>query len=114
MALNFRIVRHHNSDNLHLNLIGNFDGGSAMELVNIIEENAAHFKRIFVHTCGLTALLPFGESVFIRKLRVSRLRRHQLVFTGDYGPTFRSDVPDRATAGTEPCCPASEGFWHTA
>ena len=102
MESNFKIIRHQNSDNLHLNLVGTFDGGSAMELVNIIEDNAAWFKRIFVHTCGLSLILPFGKSVFIRNLRVRRLRPRQLVFTGNFKQVMSSVLPDTAKikAGT--------------
>lgn len=96
MAANFKIIRHHNSDNLHLNLVGDFDGSSAMELANVIEENVAWFKRIFVHTCGLSSILPFGESVFVKNIRVARLRPRQLLFTGDYS---RKMHPDRFDVG---------------
>jgi len=34
MAVNFRIQRHRKNDELHLNLIGDFDGSSAMELLH--------------------------------------------------------------------------------
>ncbi len=96
MASNFKIIRHHNSDNLHLNLIGDFDGSAAMELVNVIQENTGWFDRIFVHTCGLSSILPFGESAFVRNIKVSWLKTHQLLFTGDFGHTMASDCMDRS------------------
>ncbi len=34
MAANFRIAIHRNDDNLHLQVIGDFDGSSAWELIN--------------------------------------------------------------------------------
>ena len=114
MASNFRIIRHQNSDNLHLNLVGTFDGGSAMELIHAIEENATWFKRIFVHTCGLSLILPFGRSVFIRKLRVARLRPRQLVFTGNNRQIMYSDRPDIAVIEDEAGFNCAKGMPQTA
>ena len=78
MSSNFKIIRHHNCDNLHLKLVGNFDGAAAMELVNVIDDNSGWFKRIFVHTCGLTSISAFGSLVFTKNIKTSRLRPHQL------------------------------------
>jgi len=89
MASNFKIIRHHNSDNLHLKPVGKLDGGAAMELVNVILENTAWFKRIFVHTCGLSSISTFGHLVFIKNIKVSRLRPHQLKITGDLTDRMR-------------------------
>lgn len=94
MASNFNIIRHHNSDNLHLKLVGDLDGSAAMELVHVIEESAGWFRRIFVHTCGLSSLHPFGESVFVRNLSLSRLGAAQIMFTGAYGRNLRSETID--------------------
>ena len=91
MASNFKIIRHHNSDNLHLNLSGDFDGSAALELVHVIEDNVDRFSRIFVHTCGLASVLPFGEAAFIRNIRVSRLRSQQLKLTGTPGNRLYMD-----------------------
>jgi hypothetical protein len=84
MAANFKIMRHPNSDNLHLRLMGDFDGASAMELLHVIEHSAETFRRIFVHTAGLSSFLPFGEEVFQRQRSMVRVPWQNLVFTGDY------------------------------
>ncbi|MDY6830613.1 MAG: hypothetical protein SWC96_02040 [Thermodesulfobacteriota bacterium] len=84
MAANFKIMRHPNSENLHLRLMGDFDGASAMELLNVIEDCADSFQRIFVHTAGLSSFLPFGEDVFVKQGMAARLPWRNLVFTGDY------------------------------
>jgi hypothetical protein len=41
MASNFRIYCHQNKDNLHLKLMGDFDGSSAYELINTLKNIAA-------------------------------------------------------------------------
>ena len=94
MASNFKIIRHHNSDNLHLKPVGKLDGGAAMELVNVILENTVWFKRIFVHTCGLSSISTFGHLVFIKNIKVSRLRPHQLKITGDLTDRMRQEIFD--------------------
>ena len=94
MPSNFKIIRHQNSDNLHLKLIGKFDGGAAMELVNMIQENAGWFKRIFIHTCGLTSISTFGSMVFTKNIRLSRLRSHQLKITGSFMDKMYQEVVD--------------------
>ena len=38
MASNFSIFFHRNSDNLYLKLMGDFDGSSAHQLINILKE----------------------------------------------------------------------------
>ena len=42
MASNFKIFIHRNDDNLHLRLMGDFDGSSAFELINALK---AHTKE---------------------------------------------------------------------
>jgi hypothetical protein len=95
MASRFRIIRQDDSDNLHLNLIGDFDGSAAMELVAVIRENMTLFDRIFVHISGLSALLPFGGTALSRNIRSSWLRSQQLLFTGDYGRILHDDCLDK-------------------
>ena len=84
MSLNFTIIRHSNSDNLHLKLVGVFDGSSAMELINTIKDNLDHYSKIFIHTGSLSALLPFGEAVFIKNYPLGSVKSRKLVFTGDF------------------------------
>ncbi|SRR6056297_2827446 len=84
MTSNFQIIQHHNSDNLHLRLVGVFDGSSAMELVNIIREHAEWYNKIFVHTSGLSKVLSFGEALFIKHCPLKKFKANKLVITGEY------------------------------
>ena len=87
MAANFKIVRHRNSDNLHLKLVGDFDGSSALELLDIIETQCdnSNIGKIFVHTCGLSHLYPFAIDVFLKHFMTSRIISQRVIFTGKYG-----------------------------
>jgi len=42
MPCSFKILAHRNSDNLHLKLEGDFDGRSALELINYLKKNGDH------------------------------------------------------------------------
>ena len=64
MASNFRILIHRNSCNLHLKLIGDFDGTSAHELIRAIVSHGRGADKIFIHTNGLRDVAPFGKAVF--------------------------------------------------
>ncbi|MDH3358892.1 MAG: hypothetical protein OEM06_15630 [Desulfobacteraceae bacterium] len=83
MASNFRIFFHRNSDNLHLKLMGDFDGSSAHQLINILKEQNGNVSKIFIHTCHLSSLDPFGIDVFQKSFSVNKLS-DRLTFTGEY------------------------------
>ena len=84
MASNFRIIRHRNSDSLHLKLMGNFDGSSAYELIHVLESNNGNPGKIFIHTCSLTGIHPFGLDIIQNNSTLKKLSR-RLTFTGEYG-----------------------------
>jgi hypothetical protein len=85
MATNFRIIIHRNSDNLHLKLIGNFDGSSACELINIMASKASKKGKIFIHTANLSAIHPFGKDLFHEKARGYYKMGNNITFTGKLG-----------------------------
>jgi len=64
MAHNFKISIHRNIDNLSIRLMGDFDGSSAWELINVIRENLNNFKFIQIDTGKLKKVYPFGREVF--------------------------------------------------
>lgn len=87
MASNFKIFCHQNSDNLHLKLMGDFDGSSAHELINILLKYHGNAKKIFIHTCSLSSVHPFGLNVFQKSHSIKKLSQ-RLTFTGEYGDTI--------------------------
>jgi hypothetical protein len=84
MAPNFKIFSHKNSDNIHLKLMGDFDGTSAYELINTLEKYNGNTGRVFIHTCSLSSVDPFGLNVFHKNGSIKRLSKN-LTFTGEYG-----------------------------
>ena len=73
MALNFKISLNKSNNRLHLNLMGDFDGSSAFELINALKEHSGNRTRIFINTDGLSSLHPFGLDVFQKKCTINKL-----------------------------------------
>ena len=84
MASNFSIYCHQNKDNLHLELMGDFDGTSAYELINILKKYRGIAQRVFIHTCFLSSVHSFGLDVFQKNCTIKKLSR-VMIFTGEYG-----------------------------
>ena len=76
MAHNFKISTHQTTENLNINLLGDFDGSSAFELINLLKDNLNSAKRIFIDTNNLKKIYPFGREVFNRNF--SKLRDHRI------------------------------------
>ena len=84
MALNFKIICHQNSENLHLKLMGDFDGSSAYELNNTLKKYNGKAGKVFVDTCSLLSVHPFGLDVLQKNYDIKKLSR-ALTVTGEYG-----------------------------
>ena len=67
MAHNFKILRHRTNGNLYLDLIGDFDGNSALELLNMLKENLEHTACVSINTSNLKKIHSFGLQVFNQK-----------------------------------------------
>jgi hypothetical protein len=83
MAHNFKILYHRNAENLHLKLLGDFDGSSAWELINGLKKNSFGINRIFIHTNCLKHVHPFGREVFQRHISPPLGKSIRIVFTGE-------------------------------
>jgi len=85
MASHFKILIHQSSDTLHINLVGDFDGSSAHELINVIKKYSNRFARIFIHTSGLKQVFEYGRNVFKNAFPATGDRSAKFVFTGQAG-----------------------------
>ena len=83
MAANFRISVHRSSDTLHLDVMGDFDGTSACELLNALEESSDSVTRVFINTSGLKDVYPFGVDTFQKSLYLLKDRQFRLLFAGE-------------------------------
>jgi hypothetical protein len=66
-------------------LEGDFDGNSALELINILEEYGAGFHQIFIDTNNLKTVHPFGKDVFHKNLGRFNNILNSLIFIGANG-----------------------------
>ncbi len=83
MAANFKIFVHKNSENLHLKLIGDFDGNSAHELLNVLQSNCIGASKVFIYTSSLKHIHPFGRETFHKKLKDLTSQSISVLFTGE-------------------------------
>ena len=82
MAHNFKIFMHRTIDNLHINLKGDFDGSSALELPNTLKENLNSAKRILIDTNNLKKIYLFSWEVFDHNLSILMDHRIRIQFIG--------------------------------
>ncbi len=87
MASNFRIFSDQKGENHHLKLVGDFDGTSAYELIHALEKYNGNAGKVFIHTCALSCVHPFGLEVFQKNCSMKKLSQ-SLTFTGKYGETI--------------------------
>ena len=88
MASNFRVSTHRNSENVHLQLIGDFDGISAHQLIDFMEKNCKSANKVFIHTNALRRIHPFGCSIFHHHLKTIKPPSMDILFTGDNANKF--------------------------
>ncbi len=86
MSANFKVRVKENNGDLHLNPRGDFDGSSAWELVNLLQEKYDGKGQIIIDTRNLLDICPFGCSTFQYRLRMSRIPADCIWFKGDKGP----------------------------
>jgi hypothetical protein len=82
MARNFRVSVRRENAILHLKLAGDFDGGSAFELLKILEKNCRSMENVIIHTNGLKDINPYGRDLFNKNLRGLIDKHLHLVFIG--------------------------------
>ena len=80
--INFKILLFETSDSLHLKLKGDFDGSSALELINTLEEYGVGFRQILIDTNDLKTIYPFGRNMFQKKLGRNHKKLSRLIFFG--------------------------------
>jgi anti-anti-sigma regulatory factor len=83
MARNFKILFQQKSENIHLELEGDFDGSSAWELINAMRSSSDKARRVFIHTDRLRHVDPFGKAVFENNFPETERRSGDFVIKGE-------------------------------
>jgi anti-anti-sigma regulatory factor len=87
MASNFKIYCYKNNKNVHLQLLGDFDGTSAYELIRTLEKYHGNGGKVYINTGALSSVHPFGLEVFQKNCSIKKLSQ-TLTFIGEYGATI--------------------------
>jgi hypothetical protein len=82
MAHNFKISMHRTPDNLSVILKGDFDGSSADELLNTLQELLNDNVCISIDTSNLKKIHPFGRDVFAHHLFKLKKHHYRIKFVG--------------------------------
>lgn len=88
MASNFIIHHIVKNGDLYIELRGDFDGSSAMQLLNELVNRRAGMEKIFINTDGLKDIHHFGKSVFANHFSLHHVRSAGIVFTGSNRSMF--------------------------
>ena len=90
MANNFKICVRRKSADLHIKLMGDFDGMSAYQLIRVLKSHSKSCARIFINTGSLKAVYLFGKNVFHGNLEFLNHHPCLLFFTGQRASEFTS------------------------
>ena len=82
MASNFRIISYNFEGSLYLKLTGDFDGGSAHELINTLKKKDKGSGDIFIDTNNLKTIHPFDRDVFQKNLNSIKKQLKKLIIIG--------------------------------
>jgi hypothetical protein len=82
MASNFKISLRESGQTIKVRVSGDFDGSSALELLNFIRENCAGCETVVLNTDGLKEIYPFGRDMFQKNLCLLNGTHLGLVFRG--------------------------------
>ncbi len=91
MASIFHIISYKNRDSLYLRLSGDFDGGSAHELINTLTKHGTGSWDIFIDTNNLKTIHPFGRDVFQKNLSSIKKQLKNLIIVGANKYKFAQD-----------------------
>lgn len=83
MANNFNIFMQRTNGQLQLNLVGDFDGTSAFELLDVLAQNLENLNSVCINTDNLKKIYPFGSEVFQNNLYKLKKHPFRIRFVGE-------------------------------
>ena len=90
MAKNFRVLTKESSDqSMALQLFGDFDGSSACELIDVLDESVKKTFKVAIDTDGLKTINTFGLNVFLPRMSLLNNTRADIEVTGRFSEIFR-------------------------
>ena len=88
MAPNFTFSFYQTNGSLHMKLNGDFDGSSALELINALKNDRTGASQIFIETSCLNTIHPFGKDVFKKNLSAFNKKYNNIRFIGKHKNHF--------------------------
>jgi hypothetical protein len=85
MSSRFHIRFKKSNGNLHVRPEGDFDGTSACELFDFLQEQYDGQGSVLIDTTLLRQVHPFGSSTFKSRMKLGRLPMDRLLFKGKNG-----------------------------
>jgi hypothetical protein len=85
MGANFQVGFQKKNGTLYVEPKGDFDGSSAWELANLIQDQYDGAGRVVIDTHRLRNLCPFGCSTFKCRIRIGLVPVERLVIKGAQG-----------------------------
>ena len=85
MATRFTIEYRMEKNGLHLRPRGDLDGSTAWQMINLISDLDDGCRRIFIDTCRLGRICPFGRDVFRWHMRPRACNLKRVFFKGEKG-----------------------------
>lgn len=90
MAKRFHVsARETSYQSLALRLYGDFDGSSAWELINLLDESVKKNETVAIDTNGLKTIDAFGLAVFLPQMSKLNNTRADIQITGRFRSLFR-------------------------
>lgn len=80
---NFQINFYQQSNTVHLNLEGVFDGSSALQLLYLMRKHYSDAATIYIHTESLSRIETFGLNMFRQSLGNLKSQLSRFTFTGE-------------------------------
>ncbi len=86
MVRNFEILTYRTNDMLHLKLIGDFDEGSANQLLNILKKYSYGIDGICIHANKLKKICSYGRKIIRENLSwIHTIEPYVLITGGNLG-----------------------------
>ena len=90
MAKNFRVLTKESSNqSLALQLFGDFDGSSACELIDVLDESVKKTFKVAIDTDGLKTINTFGLNVFLPRMSWLNSTWADIQVTGRFSEVFK-------------------------
>ncbi len=84
MGTKFKIYKHRKSENLHLQLMGEFNDVSVCELIDVLRDNYKDVVKVFINTSSLNRISTsvIGRDVFNKNIHDLSDSSFNIQFTG--------------------------------